>query len=334
MRRTPWIAAGLVLLLSLPLRAAPPDPLPSQQSIRDTYAAGDYQKVLQLLQRVLVLKGKAAEGYDRHELLLIKAETHVRMKASQPAISAFAEASKIAPDGPAAAMDIATELLFRKASAGFNYQPKAKDKDDKTKPLPPVNVVEMADRKKAIELLYADELAAVTPKVAAAKDGRTLPPILSALPDIRNVRWLEMAATGSDGTTKSMVADLINKSKKLLDSAMEQLTESTDSIETSAMEVITTRVPVNDPMTGKIIRFDTKYKYKGPTDRQFGTLKDTLATCLKVHESCDELGGTLGATGKEFDAPKATAATIGTKAKKLLDYNWRQTFVTPPAPPK
>ncbi|QOV89081.1 hypothetical protein [Humisphaera borealis] len=333
MRRTPWIVAGLVLLLTFPLRAAT-DPLPSQQTIRDTYAAGDYPKTLQLLQRVLVLKGKAAEGYDRHELLLIKAETHIRMKASQPAISAFAEASKIAPDGPAAALDIATELLFRKVNAGYNYQPKLKDKDDKTKSLPPVNVIEMADRKKAIELLYADELAAVTPKVAAAKDGRTLPPILSALPDIRNVRWLEMAATGSDGTTKTMVADLIGKAKKLLESAMEELTESTDSIEKASMEVITARVPVNDPMTGKIIRFDTKYKYRGPDNKQFGTLKNTLATCLKIHESCDELGGTLGATGKEFDGPKATAATVGTKAKKLLDYNWRQNFDTPPAPPK
>ena len=46
----------------------------------------------------------------------------------------------------------------------------------------------------------------------------------------------------------------------------------------------------------------------------------------------NELGGTLGSTGKEFDVPKATSATVGTKAKKMLDHNWRQTFDTPPAP--
>jgi hypothetical protein len=284
--------------------------------------------------RVLVLKGKAADGYDKHELLRIKGETHLRMKASQPAISAFAEASKIAPDGPAAAVDIATELLLRKSGAGFNYQPKLKDKDDKTKSLPPVNVVDTEGRKKGIELLYADELAALTPKVTAAKEGRTLPPIMNALPDIRNVRWLEMAATGSDGTTKTMVADLVNKAKKLLESGLEEMTESTDSIEKSSLEVITARVPVNDPQTGKLIRIDTKYKYRGPDNKQYATLRDTLATCQKIHESCDELGGTLGSTGKEFDGPKATAATVGTKAKKLLDHNWRQTFDTPPAAPK
>lgn len=331
MRRLSWLVVGVCLLLSLSAVAAP-EPLPSQQSIRDAYAAADYPKVLQMLTRVLVLKGKAADGYDRHELLRIKGETHLRMKASQPAISAFAEASKIAPDGPAAANDIATELLLRKCNTGFNYQPKLKDKDDKTRTLPPVNVLEPEGRRKGIELLYADELAAVTSRVTAAKEGRALPPIMNALPDIRNVRWLEMAATGSDGTTRAMVADLVTKAKKLLESALEEMMESTDSIEKTSLEVITARVPVNDPQTGKIIRIDTKYKFRGPDNRQLSALKDTLATCLKIHDSCDELGGTLGSNGKEFDGPKATAATVGTKAKKLLDHNWRQTFDTPPAP--
>lgn len=333
MRVAAWIAAPLVLLLSSVLPAAP-EALPSQQAIRDAYAAGDHPKTLQLLARVLVLKGKAAEPYDRHELLRLKAETHLRMKAAQPAISAMAEASKIAPDGPAAALDIATELLLRKVNAGFSYQPKLKDKDDKTKAQPPISVIEPEDRKKAIEALYADEMAALTAKVTAAKAGRALPPIVAAMPDIRNVRWLEMAATGSDGTTRTMVADLVVKAKTLLDDALDQMNKSTDAIEVSALEVITTRVPVNDPMTGKLIRIDLKYKYKGPDNRQVATLRDTLTTCQKIYETADEMGGTLGATGKEFDANKSTAEVVGKKAKKLLDQNWRQVFDTPPAPMK
>jgi len=333
MSRTPWMSLGQMILLVTTAFGAP-DPLPSQQTIRDTYAAGDYPKTLQMIARVLVLTGKPAEGYDKHEIYRIKGETHLRMKQAQPATAAFREASKLAPDGTAAALDIATELLLRKVNAGLIYQPKARDKEDKTKPLAPVPVLEPADRKKAIELLYADELAAVTPKVNAAREGRALPPILAALPDIRNVRWLEMAATGSDGSSKAMVADLLTRAQKLLDEALKEMTESTETIEKASTEVITARVPVNDPMTGKLIRIDTKYKYKGPDNRQFGALRNTVATCVKIHDTCDELGGTLGATGKEFDAAKATAATVGTRAKKLLDHNWRQTFDTPPAPMK
>lgn len=334
LRPIPFIAAALLAFaVTSPSRAAPaPDPLPSQQTIRDAYAGGQHAQVLQMLGRVLALKGKAAEGYDRHELLRTKGEAHLRTKpaGAVAAAQAFGEASKVAPDGPAAALDIATELLLKRANAGLAYQPKQKDPADKTKALPPVGVVEAEERKKAIEHLYADELAAAEPKVRAAKDGRALPPILEALPTVRTVRWLEMAATGSDGKSQAMVGELVAKAQKLLDEALKEMQASTEEIELNAVQVVDVRVPVRDPQTGKTIGLDTKFRRRGPTERQFGTLRNTVATCVKIHKSCDELGGTLGATGKEFEPVKAQAEQVGTRAKKMVDANWRQVYDTPP----
>jgi hypothetical protein len=321
----------VLALLPSPASAAPAvDPLPTQSEIKQTFDSGDYPKTLQKLQRVLILKGKAAEPYNRHELLRIKGETQLRIKATSAAAQAFAEASKEAPDGAAAAQDIATELLLKRSGAGLQYQPKAKDPTDKTKPLPPVPVVEPADRKKAIELLYADERAVVEAQVKAITGSTSMTPVLQALPAIRNVRWLEMAANGNDERTKAMVAELAEKTKKRLATALKDLGEQTDDIERGAMEVITARIPINDPQTGKIIRFKTEYRYRGPNPRQMSTLQAVAGDCVKIFGSCDELGGSLGATGKEFNDVKSQAKQVGGKAETMLKHNWRATYPDPP----
>src|SRR5690349_9288162 len=62
--------------------AAPGDPLPTPEEIHQTFDQQQYPQVLQKLQRVLQLKGLAAKPYDRHDLLRLKGETHLRMKAA------------------------------------------------------------------------------------------------------------------------------------------------------------------------------------------------------------------------------------------------------------
>ena len=318
------------LLGSLALAAPSTDPLPTQADIKQTFESGDYPKTLQKLQRVLILKGKAADPYNRHELLRIKGESQLRIKATSAAAQAFAEASKEAPDGAAASQDIATELLLKRSGVGLQYQSKAKDPTDKTKPLPPVPVVEPADRKKAIELLYADERTIVEAQVKAITGSKSMTPILQALPAIRNVRWLEMAASGNDERTKAMVSELAEKTKTLLATALKELGEQTDDIERAAMEVISARIPVNDPMTGKILYFKTEYRYRGPSPRQISTLQAVAGDCVKIFGSSDELGGSLGSTGKEFNEVKSQARQVGGKAETMLKHNWRATYPQPP----
>ena len=83
---------------------------------------------------------------------------------------------------------------------------------------------------------------------------------------------------------------------------------------------------------GRLVRFEVKYKRRGPSNRQLAALQETFATCGKIYASCDELGGSLGATGKEFDEVKAKAEAVGAKAKRFLDTDWRATFDVSPAP--
>src|SRR5262249_35256492 len=158
------------------------------------------------------------------------------MKSMAAAAQSFQEASKEAPDGPAAANDIATELLVRKSTGTFTYQPKAKDPADKTKSLPPIDILEKETRKKAIDALFVDEFAATEALVKTAKQGRSISNVQAALPAIRNTRWLEMATSGKDDKSKAMVADLATRAKTLLDTTLKEFKTSVDDIERSAME--------------------------------------------------------------------------------------------------
>src|SRR3712207_2633533 len=75
---------------------------PSQADIQRAYEAKDYQQVVQLVSKVLPLKGKAAVAYDRYELLMLKGEAHLQLKQPKAAGDAFAAAAKETDDAPKA----------------------------------------------------------------------------------------------------------------------------------------------------------------------------------------------------------------------------------------
>lgn len=313
--------------------AAAAEPLPTIGEIKQAYDDKQYPQVLQKLNRVLILKGKAAESYDRHELLEIRGETQLRMKSLPAAAQSFAEAAKETNDGPSVAKDIATEILLKKSTALLQYQPKAKDPADKTKQLPPIDILEPDNRKKAIAALLTDEIAAADAVVKAARQAKSLTQILQALPTIRNVRWIEMASTGHDERSKAMVADLGTRAKTLIETSLKDTKERVDDLERLTMEVVTAHVPITDKQSGKILGFRNEFRYRGPTPRQMTEIQDIVSTCSKIFDSSDELGGSLGTTGKEFDGVKEESKTIGTRANALATKNWRQTYTQPPPTP-
>ncbi|HEX8915636.1 MAG TPA: hypothetical protein VF796_25000 [Humisphaera sp.] len=323
----------LSLVATRPAAAQTAEPLPTAAEIKALYDAGEYQKALPKLARVLTLKGKAAEPYNRHELLVLRGETYLRVKGSSASAAAsFAEASKEAPDGQAAALDIANELLIRRSTNALVYTPKQKDPKDKAKPLAPINILEPDGRKAGIAALYNDELAVLEPKLKAADAARTLQPVLDLLPPIRQVRWLEMAATGADANAQKMVAALADRAKRQCDTALKEMTEDLEPIDKAINEPWQARIPINDKQTGKIMGFETKWKRRGPQPRQLARMQEMFATTGKIHAACDELGGTLGKTGHEFDDVKARAEILGGKLKRRLDTDWRAAFDVQPPP--
>ena len=73
-------------------------PLPTQDQLQEAFDAGNYQDVQKGLNRLLALKGKAADPYDRSALLSLRGETHLRQNMPSVAATDFEEAAKATGD--------------------------------------------------------------------------------------------------------------------------------------------------------------------------------------------------------------------------------------------
>ena len=178
-----WVSICLIAALTFAIeaRAADPEPLPTPEQLHKLFNDGQYQPLLQKLVRVLQLKGTAAQGYDRIDLLMLRGEVFLRLKQQPKAIESFdAALTEIAAADPkspvdpkVAAVARATELLV-KQSKQYVYTPKTMKVGV---PSQPVSVLDMAQRKAGFAALLADMTADLTPKAKAAKSANRWCPL-------------------------------------------------------------------------------------------------------------------------------------------------------------
>lgn len=331
MPRRPLRAVSLLtlafgLLAPVVSRAAGAEALPTQDDIHQLFDQGKYPLALQKLQRVLVLKGAAAKPYDRHDLLRLKAETHLRMKVQAAAAQAFTEAADEAgQDTHAGDVDRAMALLIKR-SQNFAYTPKVREKG---KPTDPINIVEAETRKQALEALFRDEFAVAAPKIKAVQDARQLPPIIDVMATVRDVRILESAATGSTAETKKVVGDLGARAQELMADAVKRLKGPVEDIEKSANEIVRVESVGGDPRTGGL-RSDPKWKKKGIDRRDTTDLQDTIATCEKIAAACRDLADVLGDGAADFGGVRSEAGKLARRADQVLNADYRRTYDRPP----
>ena len=110
------------------------------------------------------------------------------------------------------------------------------------------------------------------------------------------------------------------------------MADATEATLRASNEVLSVRTAVVAAHDNRVKKYVDKFRRRGPTDREFAALRTAVTTCGKIHESCDDLGRTLGTTGKEFDAAKGKAQVVGSRARRIGEINWKEMFDRPPAP--
>ena len=85
--------------------AAAGEGAPSVEDIKKSMEEKNYREALQKLSRALSLKGPSAGQYDKHELLVLKAESQLNLKDVSGSAASFAAAAKEAKDDTARAQD-------------------------------------------------------------------------------------------------------------------------------------------------------------------------------------------------------------------------------------
>jgi hypothetical protein len=307
---------GLVLAGIICLGA---DPLPTMEQIQQDFDSQKYPDVLKKLSQVLPLKGQAAQGYDRVALLMLKGETHLRLKQPAPSSEAFSSAAKEATDEKLIGQCNATALLVKRSTNGM-YQPKqpsAPSAGASPGRAAPIDIIDPNSRKDAMLALFNDESKTVLAKAESLKKQKSLPPVADGIKQLGQLRALELAATGSDATCKQAVADLGSHANQLMQAELKKMGEQVEKIARQANETHSSQQTRAD---GTIEVVTSK---RGLTSVDQNALKTVINTCKNIVSACDEFAAVLGADGSGFTATSGQSSQLSTRADEVLraDYS-------------
>ncbi|MEA2709401.1 MAG: hypothetical protein QOF78_2002 [Phycisphaerales bacterium] len=289
--------------------------LPTMQQLNQMLSEGKSQDVLRHVAKLLALKGEAAKGYDRYDLLCLRGEGALRTKANTMAIDAFAQAARATEDSQKQAVARATELLIRRAKP-LGYVPRvaapapANAQADaaaaKAKPGTPIPYIEAADRKRAFAAMLIDEMAVVDPKVKAATKSEALPPIIDAIKSLGDLRAVEIAAKGTSTETKGLSADLGTHAHHLISDTIRPMSKRVEECWRSASRYSISGNDVNGLW--------------GLTSAEQYDLKAVIATCEKVQPVASELATVTDRA--ELIADAQAAQKLHARASEVLSYDY------------
>ena len=296
--------------------AAPPaPPLPTPEQIDTLFADGDYPQALRQIGLALSARGDMAALYDRHDLLVLKGETHLRLKNPAAAADAFDEAARWTKDETKASVDRATAELFRRSKAG-KYVPAAK----KGEPAPqPIDVIDPAARKAAFAALFEQTRPRVAAAAKAARQSNKLPVMYQALVTVRDLQALEVAATGEHFASAEIAADLGSRAVALMGRAVAERERTVTALEQSSAQVVQDVVFAGgraEPVAS------------GPR----GLTRDETRRLRQIADDCGRVGRLAGDLRKmyepgpdEADALRKLrddADAVATRARELANVDW------------
>lgn len=285
------------------------------EDIKAAYEKGDYPETLKLIGRSLALKGKAARGIDRYALLMLKAEVHLKLRATSNAINALEDAvkeAKAVKDDKGMA-DAKALMILIKRSRNLQYTPKVAAKRDAAGPF---DITDPKLRPDAIEALYVEEKAAVMPKVQDAKKAKVLPPIATALKSIVPIKDIEVAATGRGGETAATTKDLVDLAHKLMAKGLDDMVRRTATISERAEELVTRTVTRADGLS------ETRTRRRGLGNDDAKELKGMIEDCKRIVQSCKELAESFTDDTEPFEDLEDQAKDVAERANDVMTDNY------------
>lgn len=277
-----------------PIAPPPPAgkvPLPTMDELEHEFNTGDYKGTIRDLTRVLSLKGKAADGYDHYDLLMMRAETLLRLKDFPRAAAAFGDAAKAGEsDEKRVAAALAMQVLAGHVNRDLQYVPaKVRGKQPD-----PIDIIDPEHRKEAFVVLFHDEWESTEPLLKKARTSETLPPIGDALTAARNrhLQVLELAAEGKDEQFKAAMSDVKERAVALIGNALEKIARRADEID--AMANSTIRVPktvINQFGQAEIAEITRR---RGLSMGQTNELKALSNDCNRLQTAANQLAAAIG----------------------------------------
>lgn len=304
--------AGVLLLLALasPALAQTPstDELPTPAQMKAMQEAKDWAGVLKGATRVLLLKGAAAQPYNRVDVWLMKAEAHLNLNQFVPASDAFVGAAK-EPDASPAVADraFAMSLIARKSDkGGYKAAP------SKTDNIPggQMPILTETDRDAALKALFAAEYAE---SKKLAEKAKTITLAARFVKQSQATRRIERAADGKDEKVVALSNDVLTAVAKEAKAWVDASTRRVDSIETEAATMVISRDKLGrESMTRK-----------GPSGAQIKEMRDLMKQCETFAKEFDSLKETVGGDPPELADIPSAVNRVYERAKTVSSPSYR-----------
>jgi hypothetical protein len=246
--------------------------------------SGQYDDALRMIARVMA---KSDDGYDRHDLLMLRAECYLQTRNAASALTTLntvyqeADAAHNAEDIDGA---LAMAFLIQKSPA-FKYTPKS-GKDRK-----PIDIVSPAWRKIAYAAVYTDELSAFKQEGRDARSQMTIAPLLDIAKRFACVQGLEDKATGGKKQTDAMARDLSDWASKMINVTLDGYKSKVDTIDYDS---------------------DHSNHHTQVAASDLQVLQDIVVTCNQVPDAVATLT-------RAYAQPGDLSATV-TKAREIKDH--------------
>jgi hypothetical protein len=228
-RLVAWLALAAVCVFA-PIGTALAAP-PTADEIRVQAAAGNHSAALGLISQALTLKGPAAEGIDRYELLMLKGESLLQLGQAKYAADAFEDASEATNDPAKSAAAKAAEIIIHRSPV-MKYVPRTGP--DST----PIDIKSPEQRRKAMLAARNDTLASIKQKIDAALKADDLEPMMALLPALRDVVTLEIGGAGELGESKPVFAALGTRARALIAQELKGSRAHVEELNAAASEIV------------------------------------------------------------------------------------------------
>jgi hypothetical protein len=288
----------------------------TSDEVHALFESGQYSDAFKAVTRILLLTGPAAAPYNRHDMLMLKAECQIQVRQFAGAIGSTETARKDAEQAHKTDDEMeaqALEVLLQKSPNGAYTPVTAAVKI-------PIKLMDRTKRKDAYAALYADLKEVFGRGVETAEKGSSLPPYLNTMKLEPPLRVIEKAATGATTETDGTVKDLADHSSKLVDATLTDMDTKVDKISEEANRIITEQSTV----TGGAYRgvpMQSTHK-QGLTGNDAADLKNIENTCARIPDAMLIFIRAFPDQADDFKKLASKSKDVSSKADKTLNADY------------
>jgi hypothetical protein len=274
-----------------------------------------YPEAVKIASKVLALKGPAAAGVDRFEIMMQKGYAQAGMKSMSSAGITFKLAMKETKDPHQIALAKWTADLFKTAGS-TTYTPKALTTGGQKRG--PFDLLDADQRKDAFGAFLEDNLSILEPKVKEATISQKLVDIFPVLQQIIDLDQLDQIANSSDDKTSTLASGLLDHARNLLTNALKSDWSRVNDIDTHAN--IVTTIPTQVVINNSLVTQTTSRK-NGLSDSNRSELQNFISVCQKIHDAAEAFLP-LAKTDKDWSTIISDADRVAARASDVLNADY------------